>query len=61
MDWCKYFSDIEADPSAITPRITVRQLLEAREHAHNCDVCNNRIERVLARVDKRNEIGFNKN
>lgn len=52
MDWCKYFSDIEADPAAITPQITVRQLFEAREHLTKCDECNNRVERVVAQQPK---------
>lgn len=48
VDWCKYFQDIERDPRAITPRITVRQWLEARNHIQNCDPCSNRVDRVLA-------------
>jgi hypothetical protein len=52
MDWCKYFRDIEDNPKAITPRITVRQLFEARDHLSGCDVCNNRMERVAAKAPK---------
>lgn len=51
-DWCKYFADIEADPYATTPQLTVRQFLQAREHIYGCDNCNNRVERVLAREPK---------
>lgn len=52
MDWCKYFRDIEANPEAITPRITVRQLFEARDHLMGCDTCHNRMERVTAKEPK---------
>lgn len=48
MDWCRYFLDIQKDPEAITPRITVRQLLEAREHVYKCDQCFEITQRVLA-------------
>lgn len=61
IDWCKYFADIEADPSAITPRLTVRQWLQAREHVYGCDSCNLRVERVLAKEPKEQlpDIGMN--
>lgn len=52
VDFCKYFSDIEADPSAIAPRLTIRQFLQAREHIYGCDVCFNRSERVLVKAPK---------
>lgn len=52
MDWCKYFFDIEADPEAVTPRITVRQMFEAREHLLVCDACYNRTERVVANTTR---------
>ncbi len=58
MDFCKFFSDIEKDPTAIVPPMTVRQLLEAREHVMGCDTCFNRTERVLKKAPKKSDIGF---
>ena len=52
IDWCKFFADIERDPKAITPRITVRQLLEAREHVSVCGACGDLVGRVLAKAPK---------
>lgn len=60
-DWCKYFADIEADPTALTPQITVREYLQARDHLQNCDVCFNSSERVLSKYSKNKTIGFNTN
>lgn len=48
VDFCKYFSDIEKDPTAHPPRLTIRQFFEAREHLQNCDNCSNRVDRVMA-------------
>jgi hypothetical protein len=52
IDFCKYFADIERDPRAHPPRLTIRQFYAAREHVQNCDNCYNRTERVLARAPK---------
>jgi len=52
INWCTYFANIEENPKAITPKLTVRQFMEAREHLHRCDVCFNRSERVLAAAPK---------
>jgi len=60
IDYCKFFSDIEKDPTALVPALTVRQYLEARDHVMNCDNCFNRTERVLQKAPK-NGIGFNTN
>lgn len=49
IDFCKYFADIEADPAAVPPRLTVRQFLQAQEHVYGCDACYVRMERVAAR------------
>lgn len=49
IDWCRYFADLEEDPVAHPPRLTVREFIQAREHIHGCDNCHNRVERVLAR------------
>lgn len=61
MDWCTFFSNIERDPAAITPRITIRQMLEAKNHLQSCDLCYDRSERVLAKEPKDDtpKIGFN--
>ncbi len=48
-DWCGFFAGVEANPRAMI-QLTIRQLLQAREHVANCDSCNNRVERVLARA-----------
>lgn len=48
VDWCAYFGAIEKDPEAITPRITVRQLMQAREHVYECDKCYEITQKVLA-------------
>ncbi len=48
MDWCKFFSDIEKDPFAKVPSLTVRQFFEGKEHARACKDCYDRIERTVA-------------
>jgi len=61
-EWCKFFADIEKDPKAITPRITVRELLYARDHIEHCLVCSGRVDRVLDSAPPdtpMNHIGFN--
>ena len=60
MDWCKYFSDIARDPSAITPRITVRQFYECKEHINNCDDCAIKMDR-LAEKNPSSGVEFDKN
>lgn len=52
LDFCKFFQDIEANPTAIVPRLTVRQFYQAKEHLAGCDACYNRVERVNARAPK---------
>jgi hypothetical protein len=52
IDWCNFFSTIERNPSAITPRLTVRQFIQAREHLYGCDTCFNRVERVMTKMPK---------
>lgn len=52
MNWCKFFADIEANPKALVPRLTVREYYEAKQHSEDCDVCNNRVQRVLAKTPK---------
>lgn len=47
MDWCKFFADIQRNPDAITPPITVRQLQEAREHVRECTTCWAITEKVV--------------
>jgi hypothetical protein len=49
-DYCRYFAQIEADPSAIAPQMTVREFMGAKEHVKVCDVCSNRVDRVLAKA-----------
>lgn len=52
IDPCKFFADIEANPKAHPPRVTVRQWLMLNEHLYNCDTCENRRLRVLAQQPK---------
>lgn len=52
MDFCKFFADIERDPKAIIPKLTVREFIKAKEHGQTCDVCSLRIERTLAKAPK---------
>lgn len=52
IDWCSYFKKLEDDPSAMTPNITVREFMQAREHLYGCDACFNRSERVIAKAPK---------
>lgn len=60
-DWCQFFMDIEANPTAIIPDLTVREYLQARNHVMSCDSCLTRTERVLANHKDGNEIRFNQN
>lgn len=60
-DWCKFFAGIEADHTAIAPTLTVREYMQARDHVQSCDSCFNRTERVLAKHNHTNTIGFNQN
>lgn len=53
INWCKYFADIEADPQAITPRVTVKQLyIDAVEHIRSCEKCNASVDRVYSQMPK---------
>jgi len=61
MDFCKYFREIEQDPTALTPPITIKQFYEAKEHLNSCDVCYNRSERVLSKAPKVEIKGFTVN
>jgi hypothetical protein len=54
-DWCKFFRDVEADPTKTHTDIRVRELIEGREHLGSCDVCNCRVERVLAKAPRNDE------
>lgn len=46
-EWHIFFQNIDKDPSQITPRLTVRELLAAREHVHQCEECMAIVDRVL--------------
>lgn len=47
-NFCRYFRLIEENPTAIAPQMTVREFMGAKEHVRVCDVCSNRVDRVLA-------------
>lgn len=47
LNFCKFFADIEADPYAIVPQLTVKQFWDARNHIRLCDICAERVDRVL--------------
>ncbi len=48
-DFCKFFVDIEADPTAKVPPITIRDLLLAGQHLGTCDKCYESTVRVQQR------------
>lgn len=50
MDYCEFYRNIEKDPTAIVPKMTVGQWFEAREHLFNCESCYLSSERVLAKA-----------
>ena len=61
-NWCEFFANIEKDPKAITPRLTVRDLLAAKEHIDSCKDCSDSMDRVLANAPPEKpmgHIGFN--
>lgn len=47
-EWCVFFQNIEKDPSAITPRLTVRDMIAARAHIDECKWCSASMDRVLS-------------
>lgn len=56
IDFCKFFADIEADPKALTPSMTVRQFQMAKEHVNECKRCYDTTERVLAKEIRDNSV-----
>jgi len=55
IDFCRFFADIEADPTAVVPQLTVIQYLLARQHILLCETCYDRCERVAEQNPKKNE------
>jgi hypothetical protein len=55
-EWCVFFQDINNDPAAITPRLTVRDLMAAKDHIHNCKVCMAIVDKVLGDAPVRSVI-----
>jgi hypothetical protein len=53
IDFCKFFKDIEKDPSAITPQLTVGQFLQARAHIATCDACDAIVDKVVGKSPPR--------
>lgn len=47
MDYCRLFAKIEEDPTVIV-QMTIKEYLGAKTHIQECDVCHNRVERVMA-------------
>ena len=60
-NFCDFFAQIEADPSAIIKDFTVRDYLNARMHIQGCEQCKERQDRVLAKSPKNSKIEFNQN
>ncbi len=60
MDFCKFFSDIEKDPTAPV-NITVRQNIEAGDHVRTCPTCYAICERVAGSTDNSNGISIGLN
>jgi hypothetical protein len=58
MDFCQFFRDIEKDPTAIVPELTVREYLAARAHLASCDDCYQVAERVAALAPDSDETIF---
>lgn len=58
IDFCKFFSDIEKNPYAKVPPITIGQFIKAREHAYSCATCMDRINRVAAQADLKDDINL---
>lgn len=61
-EWCKWFADIEKDPTAPVVGVTLRTLLLARVHLAECQPCSDSYDRVMAKAppeDPRPRIGFN--
>jgi hypothetical protein len=61
-EWCTFFANIELDPKAITPRLTIRDMLAARAHIGECQTCADSVDRVLDSAppeNPMNPIGFN--
>lgn len=52
INWCKFFADIEADPTKIVKGLTVRQMIQAKLHINECQDCMDRADRVLANKPK---------
>lgn len=63
-DWCKFFREMEADPSAIVHGMTIGNYIDGSEHVKVCDSCNVIVERVTANAPKEDDntsfrVGFN--
>lgn len=48
--WCEWFADIEAAPENIVSGMTIRDVIAARDHLVNCDVCYDAMERLAAKT-----------
>lgn len=46
-NFCRYFANIEKDPKAVTPQMTVGEFLQARIHVGECKACAECVDRVL--------------
>lgn len=58
-DLCKFFRDIEADPTKIV-KITVKDYLAIKRHTQDCDSCYNIVLRVDS-IKPHNDIPFGRN
>lgn len=61
-EWCQFFQDIEKNPRAIVPPLTVRDYLEAEQHMAKCKDCQDSSDRVLSQEPPETpfgKIGFN--
>ncbi len=38
-NWCQFFRDIEKDPTAIVPPMTIGDMYKARAHVEGCPRC----------------------
>lgn len=60
--WCEFFADIEADPSAPIIGLTLCDYILASCHLEECRECQDRQERVLSKAppeNSGNDVGMN--
>lgn len=49
-DFCKYIRDIETNPRAIAPALTIREFIQLRDHVYKCAECLKCVENTLEKA-----------